>query len=87
MQPTYVTFPQAKRLKEIGFNEPCEWLYNEKGEPSGTKMGMRGKPNNYSTHYARPEYSQVMEWLRVNHSEVYESAFDYILNKLTWEQS
>jgi hypothetical protein len=65
--PTYVTFPQAKRLKEIGFNEPCEWLYNEKGEPSGTKMGMRGQPNNYSTHYARPEQWQVLEWLRVEH--------------------
>ena len=63
IQPKYVTFNQAKLLKIKGFNEKCEWLYNEQGEPSGTKMGMRGLPNNYSTHYARPEQWMVVEWL------------------------
>jgi hypothetical protein len=63
IQPKYVTSEQAKKLKIKGFNEKCEWLYNEQGEPSGTKMGMGGYPNNYNGFYARPEHWMVVEWL------------------------
>lgn len=63
IQPKYVTFDQSKKLKIKGFNEECSSLYNEQGEPSSTKMGMNGLPNNYTGFYAKPEQWQVVEWL------------------------
>lgn len=67
IKPSYVTFEQAKKLKEKNFNEKCPTLYNERGEDSGTKMGMNFLPNNYVNYYSRPEQWQVVEWLRVVH--------------------
>ena len=68
INPTYVTFEQAKWLKEKGFGEKCTHLYNESdGTLSGTKMGMNGYPNKYSGYIAAPEQWQVIEWLRINY--------------------
>lgn len=67
IKPTYVTFEQAKRLKEKEFNEKCTTLYNERGEYSGVKMGMNFLPNNYINYYSRPEQWQVVEWLKEVH--------------------
>jgi hypothetical protein len=66
IEPTYVTFEQAKLLKEKGFNEECETSYYTHYE----KLMIE---NNGATkitpmhNYSRPEQWQVVEWLRVNH--------------------
>ncbi len=60
IKPTYVTFEQAKLLKEKGFDVDTEHHYNIDGE--------QYKPIFTSTDISAPEQWQVIEWLRVNHS-------------------
>lgn len=67
MEPTYVTFEQAKLLKEKGFDLVCTMRYNELRELAATKLGMHGNPNNYSGSYSAPEQWQVVEWLFDKH--------------------
>jgi hypothetical protein len=54
----------AKLLKKKGFKYPCKMLYNDKGELSGTKMGMHGKPNDYEGYYAAYLLDEVIKILR-----------------------
>jgi hypothetical protein len=68
IQPTYVTFEQAKLLKSKGFNETCSMRYNEEGEFTATKLGMNGFPNDYSSSYSAPEQWQVVEWASLVHN-------------------
>jgi hypothetical protein len=75
IEPKYITFEQAKSLKEIGFNELCTSCFHsflEEGEGTKTplirKFTQRKFQNSTITdHIARPEQWQVVEWLRVNH--------------------
>ena len=62
---SYVTFEQAKKLKEKGFDVECDEYYLEDGiDYSYTKPeNWNLKPDTVS----RPEQWQVVEWLRVNH--------------------
>jgi hypothetical protein len=56
IEPTYVSFEQAKLLKEKGFDQRSElYRYNSKGELSLLE-GINA-----------PEQWQVVEFLRVNH--------------------
>jgi len=81
IKPTYVTFEQAKLLKEKRFNIPCFYYY-ENGkliEPyfkngSSTDTGFRVDLldllehfNKHSKRVSAPEQWQVVEWLRVKH--------------------
>jgi hypothetical protein len=60
IKPTYVTFEQAKWLKEKGFDEYCEaWQYLDEN-----CMAMQ---YDSKTCVKMPEQWQVVEWLRVNH--------------------
>jgi len=77
IQPAYVTFEQAKMLKEKGFNlevfsyfKSKESVYNdfpyyeqEIDDWNSIKYNAPHWPDTYS----RPEQWQVVEWLRVNH--------------------
>ncbi len=75
MKPTYVTFEQAKKLKEKGFDEVCLNAYNSHGMEArngwceyiydqGLEIfNSNLKPKDVSA----PEQWQVIEWLRVNH--------------------
>jgi hypothetical protein len=73
IEPRYVTFEQAKWLKEIGFNVPCQFLYvNGKYRIDFEKEGDLFNNRYPSTQIPidwclGPEQSQVVEWLRVNH--------------------
>jgi hypothetical protein len=80
IQPVYVTFEQAKWLKEKGFDEHCYRTYNHQQElspfPITENMGgekvdpLSYKWNNSAIHSSNttaPEQWQVVEWLRVNH--------------------
>jgi len=62
IQPIYVTFEQAKALKEKGFDIKCSHFYNE---GSGFKLQndslvRTGK----DVFYEAPEQWQVVEWFR-----------------------
>jgi len=66
MEPHYVTFEQAKLLKELGFNVPVlNWYHSlsKKFNTNQIKCSMNKITDNYST----PEQHQVVEWLRINH--------------------
>jgi hypothetical protein len=65
IQPTYVTFEQAKLLKEKEFDVECIEYYLEDGIDYSYS-----KPENWnlkSDTISRPEQWQVVEWLRINH--------------------
>jgi len=83
IEPIYVSFEQAKWLKEIGFNEKCSHYYidnfqNFKHDGTLYKCGLPDKNENKNLfqfvtrknqpHLCNtPEQWQVVEWLRVNH--------------------
>jgi hypothetical protein len=57
IEPTYITFEQAKWVNKKGLLISCEKRYNKNGT------------FNYSKNWSisAPEQWQVVEWLRVNH--------------------
>ncbi len=59
----YVTFEQAKWLKEKGFDIYCNECFY-KGEESETNYHITEE---FKDICYRPEQHQVVEWLRVNH--------------------
>jgi hypothetical protein len=73
IKPTYVTFEQARKLKQKGFNTPCQFLYVDgKYRINSEKEGDLIDNRYPSTHIPidwclAPEQWQVIEWLRVVH--------------------
>jgi hypothetical protein len=67
IKATYVTFEQAKWLKEKGFNVKVEGLFFD-GEFINIFPKKANNTDFASTRYnSAPEQGQVVEWLRVNH--------------------
>jgi hypothetical protein len=66
--PTYITFEQAKLLKEKGFDE-LTTVWRQHGDGiSGDVEGKRDYYNRKGDIYTSlPEQQQVLEWLRINH--------------------
>jgi transposase len=93
IQPAYVTFEQAKRLKEKGFNLLCFYYYENKilkepylenGSSTDTEFKVNLSDlleyfNKHSELISAPEQWQVIEWLRSNH-EIWVVAFPELLN-------
>ena len=68
IQPAYVTFEQAKLLKEKGFDVECKMCVEEGAErPLPFNCGNTIHKNSLHPYYSAPEQWQVVEWLRVNH--------------------
>lgn len=70
IRPTYVTFEQARFLKEKGFEElSVAYYYYELGHSSELIITSLLDRNSdvVSNAYIAPEQWQVVEWLRVNH--------------------
>jgi hypothetical protein len=67
IEPTYVTFEQAKSIKERGFNVPVRGLY----DPINPQMPVTetSELRNWSDFggLSAPEQYLVVEWLRINH--------------------
>jgi len=96
MEPKYITFEQAKWLKEKGFNEPCDSIYKEDGEFQSYKnVGdirthfNNSEPINPKTWHrydtSAPEQHQVVDWLLEKHGIFVEIfADDYEENHNNW---
>lgn len=64
IQPTYISFEQAKLLPKNIFN--TSKVYNESGKPviiSTTAKRLIDK-----VYYDRPQQWELAEWLRINHA-------------------
>jgi hypothetical protein len=66
IKPTYVTFEQAKWLKEKGFDEQCLTIYQD-GEILQLKSTISNSQFMTSRNYSATEQHVVVEWLRINH--------------------
>lgn len=83
----FLKYPQAKKLKELGFVEPCFSFYNE-DYPENGPIGI-GKPLNYNNFefnktwrssnvddiVSAPMYWQVIDWFETY--DIYIYAFRY----------
>lgn len=64
MEKKFVTYPVAKALKEVGFDEPClaifepDERYNHKGE---NRLVMMGQPNDYEIYSTKSFYRNTDE--------------------------
>jgi hypothetical protein len=74
IEPTYITFEQAKWLQEKGFDVPTYGYYNglnfylgEYKNHSQTTIGDTPMHKRLIGYVSAPEQWQVVEWLRVNH--------------------
>lgn len=70
MNKEYVTLETAKLLKKKGFNEWCEWVYEDQGITHSTidaDFAGHSNSNLESNQYAVPLQSQAQTWLRERH--------------------
>ena len=75
IKPTYITFEQAKWLKEKGFDINTRTAYDYRTyQPSNLfeeNLEIINNAKNYSNseyeRFQRPEQHEVVEWLRFNH--------------------
>lgn len=70
----FVTYDIAKKLKELGFAEPCAVCWNEKEVL--ISFGSIFRPSNYNTGWgsniSAPLWQQVIDWLREKHGYHFE---------------
>ena len=71
IKPTYVTFEQAKLLKEKGFNIKSKYHYPDLSDKQEicllTDWNKFTDMSGDSNYYTAPEQHQVIEWLRIKH--------------------
>jgi hypothetical protein len=67
IEPQYVTFTQAKLLKEKGFDVKCIAIFND-GEIMLLKSTISNSEFMTTRNYSTPEIWQVVEWLRLKHN-------------------
>jgi hypothetical protein len=68
IEPTYVTFQQAKFLRDKGFNVPLRKVYNTLGQLWDSHYGtMSNDDIDSGASCTAPEQWQVVEWLRIQH--------------------
>jgi hypothetical protein len=66
IEPKYVTYEQAKWIKEKGFNIPCrEGWYIAQLDPYKGQLFPDDTGGKHEIE--KPEQHQVVEWLRINH--------------------
>lgn len=72
IQPPYITFEQAKWLKEKGFDLPVFSYFRNENSVWNFYPIFEQNPDNWNSDsyikcYSRPEQWQVCEWLRIKH--------------------
>ena len=75
IEESYVSFETARMLEKAGFDEPCEWSYNEKGKLSVTHAINSTLPKG---HVSRPTQALAARWLREVHGILVGSDMAYI---------
>jgi hypothetical protein len=68
IEPKYVSFEQAKWLKEIDFNEECKTVFYVPDNSATCVVDFVEDETIGGYYIKRPEQWQVVEWLRVNHN-------------------
>lgn len=68
IQPTYITFEQAKLLKDRGFDEYCSTAYDKNGKVLRFQGGQESMRNTETYHLVdkvatAPEQWMMIEWL------------------------
>ena len=67
----YVSFEVAKLLREKGFNEECEYFYDEYKDENKYVICSNGystyNDDKHPTYYSRPTHQMAMKWLRNIH--------------------
>jgi hypothetical protein len=66
INPTYISFEQAKKLKEKGFDVEVKTVFKNK-DGWEEAIGVPYNYNRFENIQSAPEQWQVVEWLRVNH--------------------
>ena len=90
----YVSFETAKLLKEKGFDESCEQIYDGEGYLSANICGNINEesPNEYF-HSLAPTLQMTMKWLREVHKcyitftwefKEYDKSYKPIYKDITW---
>lgn len=94
MDKSYVTLETSRLLKEKGFNEWCEWVYEDHGATHSTiDADFTGHSNSNlaSNQYAIPLQSQAQTWLRDEKKIIviadYDCAYSKNWNYEVWENS
>ena len=68
MKTEFVTYEQAVKLKELGFDEPCMFVHDTWGNTKNwTEDGEgehRNSDKNASIYYSAPLKQQVFRWFR-----------------------
>lgn len=70
----YVSFEQAKTLKELGFDMRCETFWDDEGSPKEQKWVIKNcqnypfVDNNEGCTILRPTLTQATKWLREKHN-------------------
>jgi len=67
IEPKYVTFEQAKWVKENRFIEPTLTYWSKRDGLIENEITLRNHNERGEWSTSRPEQWQVVEWLRVNH--------------------
>lgn len=66
IEPSYITFEQAKLLKELGFDVPTQCAFDENGKDFIDEHWSIDYNDASVYHcYSKPQQWQVVEWLRV----------------------
>lgn len=73
----FTTYKQALALKELGFNEPCFFAFDNCSTPMRcsdlrtNEQKFYGVNYNSSTYTSQPTYSQAFRWFREKHGLYY----------------
>jgi len=66
MDKEFIPYEQAIALKELGFDEPCFWLYDEKQLKNQITPSINSDFK-YINVIQAPLYQQVFRWFREKH--------------------
>lgn len=67
IEEAYVSFENAKLLKEKGFNEPCLWGYDPYCASFARVMSEPRNSELNEYEYSKPTHQVAMRWLREVH--------------------
>ena len=99
MRNEFIPYKEALALKELGFDEPCFYMWNidTKELFSSNSTDINGQPTNLdligNVDFTAPLYQQAFRWFREKceldfyiKKESHPVYFSYVWNGIIWEQ-